>query len=113
MANQFSTQYKRKHPRYISRAKAYIMRILDEEAVVKDIGITGCCIAYNKKQVNLKLHEIYVIHVLPEDEKLEKFELLAESRWFHSKGDSCEIGFSIISSPYLFSQYKHQCRRIR
>jgi hypothetical protein len=103
---------KRKHPRFHSRAQAYIPNIIDEGGVLKDIGLTGCCLICRQKTVDIKLHEMYIIHVLPENGRHEKFELLAESRWVRDRGESCEIGFSIISSPFMFSQYKQRCRKI-
>lgn len=111
MANQSREPKRRRPPRYVSRARAYIKDILDEDSVLKNIGLRGCCIA-SKKQADIKIHELYVIHILPEHNGFAKFELMVESRWLHSKGDSCEIGFSIISSPHLFVRYKTKCRRI-
>ncbi|MDR0562504.1 MAG: PilZ domain-containing protein [Spirochaetaceae bacterium] len=110
MGNSIAERKKRRNPRYYSRARAYIMNVLDEAAIVKDISVTGCSISYNKP-VDIKLHEMYVIHVQPENKRLDKFELLAESRWRRVEGESCEIGFSIISSPFVFSQYKTKCKK--
>ncbi|MDR2485761.1 MAG: PilZ domain-containing protein [Treponema sp.] len=108
-AEQVFVQKKRKSPRYNSRARAYIIDIL-EDAIVKDISITGCCLT-SEKHVKLKLRSMYVLHIVPEDNRLGKFELLVESRWIRAKGDSNEIGFWVISSPMLFSQYKHLCHK--
>lgn len=110
-AEQVFVQKKRKSRRYNSRARAYIIDIL-EDAIVKDISITGCCLTC-EKHVKLKLRSMYILHVVPEDNRLGKFELLVESRWIRSRDNASEIGFWVISSPMLFSQYKHLCRRRR
>ncbi|MDR0567885.1 MAG: PilZ domain-containing protein [Spirochaetaceae bacterium] len=109
MANKRLDYKKRKHPRYYSRANAYIMDVIDN-ATLKDLSVTGCCIS-SKRRVDIKLNEMYVIHIQPENKRLDTFELLAQSKWNRAVGDTYEIGFSIISSPFLFSQYKTKCRK--
>jgi hypothetical protein len=107
MENRLSQ--KRKGIRYRSHALVSIPDAVEEHALLRDISVSGCRIEY-EKQVDLKLHNMYILHVFPEtNSKLEKFELLVESRWNRLKNNACEVGFKIISAPVLFSQYRHWC----
>jgi hypothetical protein len=100
---------KRRSVRYRSRALARIPDAFEDQAIVKDISTTGCCIEY-ERHVSIKPHHMYILHIFPESNaQTEKFELLVESRWSLFRGNACEIGFSIISSPSSFSQYRHWC----
>ena len=108
--NRVSAQKTKRKPRYHSKARAYIIGLL-EGAALKDLSITGCCIVC-EKPVKLKLREMYVLHVLPENKtKLDRFELLVQCRWIHLQGNEVEVGFWIISSPMSFSKYKHLCQK--
>jgi hypothetical protein len=103
---------KRKGFRYLSRARAQIYEAVEGEAVLSDLSISGCRMEYDKR-VDIKLHSMYIIRVLPETDKVDVFYLLAEARWIRYKGDSSEIGFKLISSPVLFSHYKQWCVKSR
>ncbi|MDR2494144.1 MAG: hypothetical protein LBD24_02865 [Spirochaetaceae bacterium] len=105
-----TVQKARRKSRYHSKARAYIIGLL-EDAALKNISITGCCIV-REKPVKLKVREMYVLHVVPEDTvRADRFELLVQCRWIHLQGNLCEVGFWIISSPMSFSKYKHLCQR--
>lgn len=112
-ANQKSinANQKQRSVRYRSRATARIPNVLEDQGIIKNISSIGCCLEY-AKPVSLKMHDTYILHVFPETEsQTTKFELLVESRWIRLSGNSCEVGFWIISSPTLFSRYRHWCVR--
>lgn len=92
-------QEKRKSIRYRTRAKANIPGILDSEALLKDLSVTGCCIE-SMMRVKIQPDTQYTIQVIPEpDSQIGRFDLLALSRWVRSEADVCEIGFLILESP--------------
>jgi hypothetical protein len=96
---QGNHQEKRQTIRYRSQAWATIPGFIQENAFVKDMSVTGCCIEF-KTSVKLKVGEQYTIAVSAEIEtQVGRFDLLAEARWIQPRGNGCEIGFLIISSP--------------
>ena len=108
---------KRGHTRYQAFAKVQIEGISDEEALLKDISITGCRVelpAYASIEPNTH----YKLRVIPESEaEVETFLLDVEPKWVGSEVNTPEIGFSIIKSPkgrqfqryvdYLSWRYSH------
>jgi hypothetical protein len=90
---------KRKNLRYPTLAQARIEGISGGETLLKDLSITGCCVE-STTYVEIKLNTRYKIEVIPEVASgIGDFELLAESKWLHTSGYSCEIGFVILESP--------------
>jgi hypothetical protein len=90
---------KRKHIRYPTLARVRVSEIFDGEALLKDLSITGCCIEYTMV-VDIKLNTQYKIQVIPDSAAgIDSFELQVESRWMRPGGYSCEIGFTIVTSP--------------
>jgi hypothetical protein len=90
---------KRKNLRYPTLARARIRGISGDEALLKDLSITGCCVE-SLSYPEIKLNIRYRIEVMPEvASKIGGFELLAESKWFRTIGYSYEIGFAILESP--------------
>jgi hypothetical protein len=89
----------RRNIRYPSLARAVIPEIVDGEALLKDISITGCRVEYTVF-VDVKPNVHYTVQILPDSAaRIEPFELFVESRWVHAGGYSCEIGFAITASP--------------
>ncbi|MDR0568626.1 MAG: PilZ domain-containing protein [Spirochaetaceae bacterium] len=92
-------QEKRKSIRYRTRAKASIPGVLENDALLKDISVTGCCIECTIR-AHIKPDTQYTLQITPEpDSQIGTFDLLAQSRWIRSETDSCEIGFMILESP--------------
>ncbi|MDR3343582.1 MAG: PilZ domain-containing protein [Treponema sp.] len=90
---------KRKNIRYNTLARARIREVFHEFASLKDIGITGCCIAY-AQGVDIQLNTQYKIQIIPEPAAhIGKFELVAEARWIQTREYSCDYGFMIVASP--------------
>lgn len=118
MTDIVSTHKKRRHPRYICHARISIytgLTCLVKTAVLKDLSILGCSVTFGEHEggffKKIERHEIYVLHVSPENQQIEKFKLLVRCRWIRCKDGSHEIGFSILSSPSVYRQYKYHCRR--
>ncbi|MDR1073219.1 MAG: PilZ domain-containing protein [Treponema sp.] len=89
----------RKNIRYRTIARARLPGVFEEDALLKDLNITGCKI---ETTVCIELTEgaIYTIEVTPEAiSKISKFEVHGEARWIKTNGDSYEVGFMIAASP--------------
>jgi hypothetical protein len=98
---------KRKSVRFPAHARARIPRVLEEDALLKNLSITGCCIECTT-MVNIQLDTVYKMEIIPEAaSNVGSFELSVESRWIHMGGYSCEMGFMISSFPKgkLFQRY--------
>jgi hypothetical protein len=90
---------KRKNTRYPTLARALIKEVLDGEALLKDLSITGCCIEYTMF-VDVKPDTSYKLQIVPDSAAgVDPFELQVESRWIRTGGYSCEIGLAIVASP--------------
>jgi hypothetical protein len=99
MQNEVIMFENRKSVRYPTLARAVIPEIVDGEALLKDLSITGCCVEYTMF-VDVKLNAHYKVQILPDSAaKIDPFDLFVESRWAHASGYSCEIGFAITMSP--------------
>ncbi|MDR2402863.1 MAG: PilZ domain-containing protein [Spirochaetaceae bacterium] len=97
----------RKSVRYITHALARIEGVIEGDALLKDISVTGCCIECTMV-VDIKPNKVYKITILPEAaSNIGSFELKAEARWIQTGGYSCEAGFLIVASPKgkLFQRY--------
>ena len=89
----------RKHARYPAIARAVIPAVFEEEALLKDLNITGCCVEYTVF-VDIKPDTRYRMVVFPDSVSgIAQFELDVECRWVRGAGYSCEIGFSVAASP--------------
>jgi hypothetical protein len=98
----------RKNPRYRTLARAKISSVggksashgaNEGETLLKDLSITGCCVECTVYP-DVKTGEKYTIDIIPETAAgLGHFTLVAESKWIHLMGYSCEIGFSVLESP--------------
>jgi hypothetical protein len=98
---------KRNNIRYHTIAKARLKGIIEGDAILKDLSITGCCIECTM-HVDIFPEVQYKLEVIPEKiAKIGKFDLSVESKWKRSGEYSCEIGFSIVASPKgkLFERY--------
>ena len=96
----------RNNIRYSSHAHARMPGIFEGDAILKNFSITGCCIEATTR-INITLHEIYVIDIIPEKaSKVKKFSVSAEARWLRMVDYSCSAGFYIAASPKgKFFQY--------
>jgi hypothetical protein len=97
----------RKSVRYPVLARAHMPDVFKDEALVKDLSITGCCIECTM-YVDIIIGDHYKIEIIPEAVSgVDKFGLLAKSCWIRTGGYSCEIGFLIVASPKgkLFQRY--------
>ena len=93
------TKDKREYFRYKTLARARIKGKLDEETLLKDLSITGCCIT-SKNNSDVFLNVQYELEVIPEeDAKIHPFMLLVEAKWTCEKENSCDIGLKIVKSP--------------
>ena len=89
----------RENRRYSSIARVKSPRLFTEDAFLKDISVTGCCIEC-ATQVDVKTDTEYTITVHPEKEsKVHNFDLLVECKWTHFDSSSCSIGFAVKLSP--------------
>jgi hypothetical protein len=94
-----TTTENRKNRRFPSIAKAKIPKVFSGEALLKDISITGCRIECTM-HIDIEEKSQYIITVYPEDNtEIGSFDVLAECKWIHSGGYSCDIGFDIKKSP--------------
>ncbi|HOJ99445.1 MAG: PilZ domain-containing protein [Treponemataceae bacterium] len=90
---------KRAFPRYPTIAQARLKNLLQGEAFVKDLSITGCRLEFSAA-IALSVGEIHEIEIIPEGQaNVEPFELTAEVRWSLASYDSFEVGFYILRSP--------------
>jgi hypothetical protein len=99
MQNDITMFENRKSVRYPTLARAFISEIVDGEALLKDLSITGCRVEYTMF-VDVKPNIHYKAQILPESAaRIDPFDLLLESRWIRADSYSCEIGFVITASP--------------
>ncbi|MDR2418997.1 MAG: PilZ domain-containing protein [Treponema sp.] len=92
-------QERRKNIRYHTIGRARIPAVFEGDMLLKDLSITGCRIQC-AKHLDLQLNTRYAIQIIPESVvKTGSFELLVESRWIHSREDSCEAAFMVVESP--------------
>jgi hypothetical protein len=97
----------RKSIRYRTLAKVRIHGILGEESLLKDLSVTGCCVECTSL-ADIQPNTQYKLEVIPEkDAKIDKFELVVESKWVRSGAYSGEVGFVITGFPKgkLFQRY--------
>ncbi|GHT56265.1 hypothetical protein AGMMS50268_33650 [Spirochaetia bacterium] len=97
----------RKHIRYRTLARARIHGTLEDESLLKDISVTGCCVEFTS-MADIQPNTTYKLEVIPEvAAKIGKFELQVETRWIRSGGYSTEVGLFIAASPKgkLFQRY--------
>lgn len=94
--------------RYKSMGKARIAGILEGDALLKNLSITGCCLECTAYYENIKSNEIYKIEIEPESSSnVESFDIQAECKWVRNMDYTCEFGFQIVASPKgkYFSNY--------
>jgi hypothetical protein len=90
---------KRKNVRYQTIARVCIPGVLEGDALLKDISITGCSIE-STAFADIQTNTPYMLEVKPEAaSKIAKFELSVEVRWLKTSGDSYEAGFMVTASP--------------
>ena len=90
---------KRKNIRYQTTAQVCIPGVLEGDALLKDISITGCSIE-STVFAALEPNTAYTLEVKPEAaSKIAKFELSVETRWLRTNGDAYEAGFVVTASP--------------
>jgi len=89
----------RKSERFQTIAKVIIDGNNKVETVLKDISVTGCCVvcpAFSEIELSSK----YELEITPESSaNIGLFELIVESKWIKTGGNSFEIGFFILESP--------------
>jgi hypothetical protein len=89
----------RKNLRYQTLARARIEGAVEEEILLKDISITGCCVECTM-YIDIKPNTQYKVDIFPETaSNIGDFELLVESKWIRTGDYSCEIGFAVLESP--------------
>ena len=90
---------KRKNIRYESTAKAIVEGISEEEAVLKDISVTGCRIKVDN-YLEIKPHTQHKLKIIPEKvSNISSFQLNVEAKWVGTEVDSFLFGFGITKSP--------------
>ena len=90
---------RRRDTRYKTLAKVAIKGNRNNEAFLKDISVTGCCLEL-PTYMELKPNARYKLKIMPEDAaKIESFFLSVEGKWGGAKADTYEFGFRIIKSP--------------
>ena len=89
----------RKSKRYHSIARVGIPGVLEEDIMLRNISITGCCVQC-LSVVDITANSEYEIKIEPESEaKIGNFTLPVECKWVRHSDDSSEIGFSIAGFP--------------
>jgi hypothetical protein len=97
----------RKNQRFKSLASARLPGVCEGDLLLKDISILGCCVE-SPIFIDVRPGIQYKMEIVPEKAaKIGSFEMVIESRWVHSQGYSCEVGFAIVESPKgkLFQRY--------
>ncbi|MCL1814387.1 MAG: PilZ domain-containing protein [Treponema sp.] len=95
---QFAEE-QRKNRRYPSIALVKIPQVFSGDAFLKDISITGCRIECTM-HVDIETNSQHTIKIYPEENTgIDEFSLMAECKWIHPGGYSCDIGFVIKKSP--------------
>ena len=89
----------RRNSRFQSSARVIIEGVSEEETHLKDISVTGCRVAFTS-MTNIEPAMQYKVEIIPESiAAIGSFDFLVESKWVQVNGNSCEVGFSIISFP--------------
>ncbi|GHV62969.1 hypothetical protein AGMMS49587_11450 [Spirochaetia bacterium] len=97
----------RKNIRYRTLARVRIYGILEEDSLLKDLSVTGCCVECTSL-ADIQPNTRYKMEIIPEKAaNIDKFELLVETKWVRSGEYSGEVGFAITASPRgkLFQRY--------
>jgi hypothetical protein len=89
----------RKNTRYQTIARAIIKGASAEEAMLKDISITGCRLE-TAAFADIKPKKHYKLKIIPESAaEINLFFLSVEIKWKVARGNSFEYGFDIVKSP--------------
>jgi hypothetical protein len=89
----------RKNTRYQTTARAIIKGVSTEEALLKDISVTGCCLE-TAAFTEIKPNAHYTLKIIPESAaEIDLFFLSVEAKWKVNRADSFEFGFDIVKSP--------------
>jgi hypothetical protein len=90
---------KRKNVRFDTHARARIAKLFHEDALLKDLSVTGCRIE-STVFADIELHSLHTIEIIPDAaSNIGSFEITAEARWIQKGEYSFEAGFLITSSP--------------
>jgi hypothetical protein len=80
-------------------AHATITGIMEDECLLKNISITGCCIECSGA-ADIQTNVQYQMEVKPEGiSHIGGFQLHVECKWVRRDDYTAEIGFSIVASP--------------
>jgi hypothetical protein len=97
----------RKNRRYRTLAHVRILGVLNNENLLKDLSITGCCVECTAC-ADIKLDTQYQLEIHPESvANVGSFELTVRTRWIRFGEYTGEVGFVIVASPKgkLFQRY--------
>jgi hypothetical protein len=89
----------RRSPRYRSLARAQVSGVLEEECLLKNISITGCCVECTGA-ADIQINAQYQLKVKPERvSHIGSFQLEVECKWIRRDNYAAELGFAITASP--------------
>ncbi|MDR2176589.1 MAG: PilZ domain-containing protein [Treponema sp.] len=98
---------RRSHIRYRTFAKVKFRGIMEQESLLKDISITGCCVECTSL-ADIQVNSSYTLEIIPEvSSKISHFNLEVKAVWINVTGYSGDVGFVITASPRgkLFQRY--------
>lgn len=89
----------RSYPRYPAFAHARILTPYEEEALLRDLSVTGCCIEFTAMG-ELTVGDACELIIIPEvTASVAPFMLETMVCWCHANYDTFDVGFSICVSP--------------
>jgi len=85
--------------RFKTKGQVYISKVVNTEAVLKNLSTSGLCIQ-SPDFMEILPKTRYSVDIVPEkDSNIDKFSLEIESRWVKTKMKSSESGFVIVVPP--------------
>jgi len=97
---------KRKNPRFKTMAHVCISGVTEDECLLKDISITGCCVEC-AAAAYIQLNTRYQLEIKPEGiAHIGSFQIETESKWVRNSSNATEVGLSIVASP-KGKQFQH------
>jgi len=89
----------RRSPRYRAMAHAQISGAPDDNCLLRNISITGCCVECHDA-ANIQPNAQYQLTIKPEGvSHIGSFQLDVECKWIRNDRSAAELGFAITASP--------------
>jgi len=99
-------------PRFKTKGQVYISKVVNTEALLKNLSMSGLCIQ-SSDFMDILPKNRYSVDIVPEKgSNIDRFSLEIESRWVKTKMKSNESGFVIVVPPgtsgeTLLERYLH------